>query len=84
MAEIQTAPRSLPNGDGVVHRLPMEVKVEPKRPQLIRTGYLKTLSADYVGERHVVIGKREPSGATGQDEWCEFEERPGSAEYLAD
>ena len=42
-------------------------------------GYLKTLPADYVGERHVVIVKREPSGATGQDEWCEFEERPGPA-----
>ena len=41
-------------------------------------GYLKTLPADYVGERHVVIVKREPSGAPN-GEWCEFEERPGPA-----
>ena len=50
-----------------------------KLPQLFRSGYLKTLPADYVGERHVVIVKREPAGATGQNEWCEFEERPGPA-----
>ena len=57
----------------------LEVTAEPKKPQLFRSGYLKTLPADYVGERHVVIVKREPAGATGQDEWCEFEERPGPA-----
>src|SRR5260370_22505048 len=57
----------------------LEVRVEPKKPHFFRSGYLKTLPADYVGERHVVIVKREPSGATGQDEWCEFEERPGPA-----
>ena len=50
----------------------LEVKVEPKKPQLFRSGYLKTLPADYVGERHVVIVKREPSGAPN-GEWCEFE-----------
>jgi hypothetical protein len=54
----------------------LEVKVEPKKPDFFRTGYLKTLPADYVGERHVVIVKREPSG---NGEWCEFEERPGPA-----
>ena len=27
----------------------------------------------------MVIVKREPAGATGQNEWCEFEERPGPA-----
>jgi hypothetical protein len=54
----------------------LEVKVEPKKPPLFRAGYLKTLPADYVGERHRVIVKREPS-ANG--EWCEFEERPGPA-----
>ena len=57
----------------------LEVVVEPKKPQLFRSGYLKTLPADYVGERHVVIVKREPSGAPGNFEWCEFEERPGPA-----
>ena len=54
----------------------LEVRMEPKRPQLIRSGYLKTLPTDYVGERHVVIVKQEPSG---NGEWCEFEERPGPA-----
>jgi hypothetical protein len=57
----------------------LEVRAEPTKPQLFRSGYLKTLPADYVGERHVVIVKREPAGATGQNEWCEFEERPGPA-----
>jgi hypothetical protein len=56
----------------------LEVGAEPNRPKLIRSGYLKTLPADYVGERHVVIVKREPSGAPN-GEWCEFEERPGPA-----
>ena len=54
----------------------LEVVVEPKKPPLFRSGYLKTMPADYVGERHVVIVKREPAGAPG-NEWCEFEERPG-------
>ena len=56
----------------------LEVAVEREKPQLIRCGYLKTLPTDYVGERHVVIVKREPAGAPG-NEWCEFEERPGPA-----
>ena len=56
----------------------LEVRVEPKKPPFFRSGYLKTLPADYVGERHVVIVKREPAGAPG-NEWCEFEERPGPA-----
>jgi Stress responsive A/B Barrel Domain len=42
---------------------------------------LKMLPEDYVGERHVVIVKREPTGASGTFEWCEFEERPGN--YIA-
>jgi len=54
----------------------LEVRLEPKKPQLIRCGYLKTLPTDYVGERHVVIVNRKPSG---KGEWCEFEERPGPA-----
>src|ERR1700676_3312863 len=57
----------------------LEVVAEPKKPQLFRSGYLKTLPADYVGERHVVIVKREPAEAPGNVEWCEFEERPGPA-----
>ena len=54
----------------------LEVEVERKKPQLIRCGYLKTLPTDFVGERHVVIVNRKPSG---KGEWCEFEERPGPA-----
>ena len=57
----------------------LEVKVEPKKPHFFRSGYLETLPPDYVGERHVVIVKREPRGASGNFEWCEFEERPGPA-----
>ena len=57
----------------------LEVRVEPKKPQLFRSGYLKTLPADYVGERHVAVVKREPGRASGNFEWCEFEERPGPA-----
>ena len=56
----------------------LEVVVAPKKPQLFRSGVLKTLPADYVGERHVVIVKREPAGAP-ENECCEFEERPGPA-----
>ena len=56
----------------------LEVVVEPKKPQRFRSGVLKTLPKDYVGKRHVVIVKREPAGAPG-NEWCEFEERPGPA-----
>jgi hypothetical protein len=56
----------------------LEVVVAPKKPQRFRSGVLKTLPKDYVGERHVVIVKREPSGAQNS-EWCEFEERPGPA-----
>jgi putative transposon-encoded protein len=57
----------------------LEVVVESKKPKLFRSGYLKTLPKDYVGERHVVIVKREPTGALGTFEWCEFEERLGPA-----
>jgi hypothetical protein len=57
----------------------LEVVVEPKKPQRFRSGVLKTLPTDYVGERHVVIVKREPAGAAGNFEWREFEERPGPA-----
>ena len=57
----------------------LEVKVEPRKPHFFRSGYLKTLPTDYVGESHVVIVKREPTGASGTFEWCEFQERPGQA-----
>jgi hypothetical protein len=57
----------------------LEVRMEPKKPQPIRCGYLKKLPTDYVGERHVVTVKREPAEAPGDVGWCEFEERPGPA-----
>ena len=57
----------------------LEVVVEAQKPQRFPSGVLKTLPRDYVGERHVVIVKREPAGAPGNVEWCEFEERPGPA-----
>jgi hypothetical protein len=56
----------------------LEVTAVSKKPQFFRSGYLKTLPTDYVGERHVVIVKREPTDASGTSEWCEFEERPGA------
>ena len=56
----------------------LEVGADEKKAKTIRSGYLKTLPQDYVGERHVVIVKREP-GASGNFEWCEFEERLGPA-----
>ena len=51
---------------------------EQTKPLMLRYGWLKPLPDDYVGERHVVIVKREPTG-TPNLEWCEFEERPGPA-----
>jgi hypothetical protein len=36
------------------------------------------LPNDFVGERHVVIVKRESTGSP-YCEWCHFEERPGPA-----
>jgi hypothetical protein len=39
---------------------------------------LKALPKDFVGERHVVIVKRESTGSP-YCEWCHFEERPGPA-----
>jgi hypothetical protein len=52
----------------------LEGRAQQKKPLLFRSGFLKTLPTDYVGERHVVIVKREPTGASGTFEWCEFQE----------
>jgi hypothetical protein len=41
----------------------------------IRFGHLKRLSAKYVGERHIVVGRQLPS--QGDQEWVEFEEVRG-------
>jgi len=47
-------------------------------PSFFRYGWLKRLPSDYIGERHTVIVKREPTGSP-HAEWCESEERPGCA-----
>jgi hypothetical protein len=57
----------------------LEAVAMTKKPLLFRSGYLKTLPKDYVGESHVVIVKREPTDTSGTFERCEFEERRGPA-----
>jgi len=44
-------------------------------------GPLRQLPANYTGERHVVITKREPTDSPTREE-CEFEERPGPGPHL--
>ena len=48
----------------------------PQLVPLISYGWLATLPADYVGERHIVIVKQEPTGSP-HFEWYEWEERAG-------
>jgi hypothetical protein len=43
-----------------------------------RYGWLHRLPKDFIGERHVVTVKVEPTRSP-LFEWCEFEERPGPA-----
>jgi hypothetical protein len=54
----------------------LEARMAPVARTIFRYGYLKRLPADYMGERHTAIVKREPTGAPNV-EWCHFEERPG-------
>jgi hypothetical protein len=46
------------------------------KPSIFRSGCLKRLPEDYVGERHIVIVKREPTELPNVER-CRFEERPG-------
>ena len=46
----------------------LEVTAEPKKPQLFRSGYLKTLPADYVGERHVFEERPGPAPLDAQED----------------
>jgi hypothetical protein len=55
----------------------LEQRQELAKPVLIRYSWLKRLPKEYVGERHVVIVKRTPTGPGF--EWCRSEERPGPA-----
>jgi len=61
----------------------LESILAPKLVPLIRYGWLTTLPADYVGERHFVIVQQEPTGSP-HFEWYEWEERPGPAPIDAD
>jgi hypothetical protein len=56
----------------------LEARSEARTPALFRSGWLKPLPLDYIGERHTVIVQREPTRLP-HVEWCEFEERPGPA-----
>ena len=56
----------------------LEATLAPHLVSLVRYGWLATLPADYVGERHIVTLNCEPT-ASPRFEWCEWEERPGPA-----
>jgi hypothetical protein len=56
----------------------LEARAEPAAPLIFRYGWLTPLPADFTGERHVVIVKREPTNSPNV-EWCAFEEKPGAA-----
>ena len=56
----------------------LEAILAPTLVPLIRYGWLATLPGDYVGERHIVTMKQEPTASPHFD-WCEWEERPGPA-----
>ena len=56
----------------------LEAILAPKQVRTLCYGWLATLPADYVGERHIVIVKQEPTGSP-HFEWYEWEERPGLA-----
>ena len=56
----------------------LEARAESDATLTLRYGWLTPLPADFTGERHVVITKREPTNSPNA-EWCEFEERPGAA-----
>ena len=50
----------------------LEARAGPAAPAIFRYGWLTPLPADFIGERHVVIVKREPTNSPNV-EWCEFE-----------
>lgn len=56
----------------------LEAILAPKQVPRICYGWLLTLPSDYVGERHIVSVKQEPTRSP-HFEWCEWEERPGPA-----
>ena len=54
----------------------LETKVPAVGPVLFQYGWINRMPADFEGERHVVVVKRQPT-ANPNVEWCEFEQRPG-------
>lgn len=44
---------------------------------VFRTGYIRKLPRDFVGERHVVLVSRDPTDRPNE-EWCVYREMPGS------
>ena len=56
----------------------LEAALAPMQVGTIWYGWLATLPADYVGERHTVLVKQEPTGSP-HVKWCEWEERPRPA-----
>jgi hypothetical protein len=54
----------------------LEARIVSETLPFFRYGWVKRLPKEYLGERHIVIVKREPTGSPNM-EWCEFEERAG-------
>lgn len=54
----------------------LEAQSKQTRDSVMQVGLLRRVPDDFVGERHVVVVKREPT-STPNWETCEFEERPG-------
>ena len=54
----------------------LETRNQEARQSVMQVGSLKKLPDDFVGERHVVVVKRQQT-STPNYESCEFEERPG-------
>ena len=56
----------------------LEARIKASEPGKLCYGWLTHLPEDFIGERHIVTVKREPTGSP-RVEWCHFEERPGPA-----
>ena len=54
----------------------LETKLPVVGPVMLQYGWINRLPADFEGERHVVVVKRQPT-ANPNIEWCSFEQRPG-------
>ena len=67
----------------LIARLKRLEALTPPVPTLVQYGWITRLPKDYIGERHVVIVKRERTGSDNM-EWCRFEERPGPAPESSD